>query len=85
MIIFMRRSFRRRSMNMEMVKMAGWCLRLNMFLLLLLRRWTTPLPHLRRQTKIKEKLLLRGARNKERTSPTSTSGSPSFKDHQRLE
>jgi hypothetical protein len=32
-----RRSFRRRSMNMEMMKMVEWCLRLNMYLLLRLR------------------------------------------------
>jgi hypothetical protein len=29
-----RRSFRRRSMNMEMMKMAVWCARLSMYLLL---------------------------------------------------
>jgi hypothetical protein len=29
-----RRSFRRRSMNMEMMKTAVWCLRLSMYLLL---------------------------------------------------
>jgi hypothetical protein len=52
--------FRRRSMNMETMKMAVWCPRLNMYLLLRLRWWTDPLPHLRRQTRIKEKLLLRG-------------------------
>jgi hypothetical protein len=55
-----RRSFRRRSMNMEMLKMVVWCPQLNMYLLLLLQWWTDPLPHLRRQTRIKEKLLLRG-------------------------
>jgi hypothetical protein len=55
-----RRSFRRRSMSMEMKKMAVWYPRLSMNLLLRLRRWMDPLPHLRRQTKIKEKLLLRG-------------------------
>jgi hypothetical protein len=32
---------------------------LNMYPLLRLRWWTDPLPHLRRQIKIKEKLLLR--------------------------
>jgi hypothetical protein len=32
-----RRSFQRRSMNMEMMKMAVWCPRLSMYLLLLLR------------------------------------------------
>jgi hypothetical protein len=55
-----RRSFRRRSMNMEMMKMVVWCPRLNMYPLLRLQWWTAPLPHLRQQTKIKEKLLLRG-------------------------
>jgi hypothetical protein len=55
-----RRSFRRRSMNKEMMKMAVWCPRLNMYTLLGLWWWTAPLPHLRRQTKIKEKLQLRG-------------------------
>jgi hypothetical protein len=54
-----RRSFRRRSMNMEMIKMEVWCPRLSMYLLLRLRWWMAPLPHLRRQTKIKEKLQLR--------------------------
>jgi hypothetical protein len=29
-----RRSFKRRSMNMEMMKVVEWCLRLNMYLLL---------------------------------------------------
>jgi hypothetical protein len=55
-----RRSFRRWSMNMEMMKMVVWCPWLSMYLLLRLQWWTAPLPHLRRQTKIKEKLLLRG-------------------------
>jgi hypothetical protein len=55
-----RRSFRRRSMNMEMMKMVVWWPRLSMYILLRPRWWTIPLPHLRRQTKIKEKLLLRG-------------------------
>jgi hypothetical protein len=54
------RSFRRRSMNLEMMKMAVWCPRLNMYLLLRLQWWMAPLPHPQRQTKIKEKLLLRG-------------------------
>jgi hypothetical protein len=54
-----RRSFRRRSLNMETMKMAVWCPQLSMYLLLRLRWWTTPLPHLRRQTKIKEKISLR--------------------------
>jgi hypothetical protein len=52
--------FKRRSMNLEMMKMAVWCARLNMYILLRLQWWTTLLPHLQRQTKIKEKLLLRG-------------------------
>jgi hypothetical protein len=47
-------------MNMEMMKMAVWCPRLNMDLLLRLRWWTDPLLHLQRQIKIEEKLLLRG-------------------------
>jgi hypothetical protein len=55
-----RRSFRRRSMNLEMMKMAVWCPRLNMYPLLRLRWWTNPLLHLRRQIKNEEKLLLRG-------------------------
>jgi hypothetical protein len=80
-----RGSFKRRSMNMETMKMAVWCPRLSMYLLLRLRWWTTPLPHLRRRTKIKEKLLLRGGSIEARTFPVSTSGSPSFKDHQRHE
>jgi hypothetical protein len=32
-----RRSFRRRSMNLEMMKMVVWCPRLNMYTLLRLR------------------------------------------------
>jgi hypothetical protein len=55
-----RRSFRRRSMNMDTMKMAVRCLRLNMYTLLQLQWWTDPLPHLQWQIKIKEKLLLRG-------------------------
>jgi hypothetical protein len=55
-----RRSFIRRSMNLEMMKMAVWFPRLNMFLLLRLQWWTAPLLHLRQQIRIKEKLLLRG-------------------------
>jgi hypothetical protein len=55
-----RGSFRRRSMNMEMMKMVVWCPRLSMYLLLRRRSRTGPLPHLRRQLKFKEKLLLRG-------------------------
>jgi hypothetical protein len=54
------RSFRRRRMNMETMKMAVWCPRLNMYPLLRLRWWTDPLLHLRRQIKNEEKLLLRG-------------------------
>jgi hypothetical protein len=60
MMSLVRRSFRRRSMNMETMKMAVWCPRLSMYLLLRLQWWTAPLPHLRRQAKIKEKLLLSG-------------------------
>jgi hypothetical protein len=52
-----RRFSRRRSMNMEMMKMAVWCLRLSMYLLLRLRWWTALLPHLQRHTQIKAKLL----------------------------
>jgi hypothetical protein len=55
-----RKFSRRRSMNMEMMKMAVWCPQLNMYLLLRQRSRTSPLPHLQRQTQIKEKLLLRG-------------------------
>jgi hypothetical protein len=55
-----RRSFKRRSMNMEMMRVVVWCPWLSMYLLLRRRSRTAPLPHLRRQTKIKEKLLLRG-------------------------
>jgi hypothetical protein len=55
-----RRSFRRRSMNMETMKMAVWCPRLNVYLLLRLRGWTDPLLPLRRRIKIEEKLQLRG-------------------------
>jgi hypothetical protein len=43
-------------MNMETMKTVGWCPRLSMYLLLRLRWWTDPLPHLRRQIKIKKKL-----------------------------
>jgi hypothetical protein len=56
MMSLARRSFRRRSMNLEMMKMAVWCPRLNMYLLLRLQWWTTPLLYLRRQIKIEEKL-----------------------------
>jgi hypothetical protein len=55
-----RRSFRRMSMNVETMKMAVWCPRLCMYLLLRLQWWTTPIPHLRRQIKFVEKLLLSG-------------------------
>jgi hypothetical protein len=55
-----RRSFRRRSMNMVMMKMAVWFPRLSMYLLLRLRSRTGPLLHPQRQTQIKDKLLLRG-------------------------
>jgi hypothetical protein len=37
MMNLVRRSFRRRSMNMEMMKMEVWCPRLSMYLLLRLR------------------------------------------------
>jgi hypothetical protein len=60
MMSLARRSFIRRSMNMGTMKMAVWCPRLNMYLLLRLRWWTDPLPHLRRRIKIEEKLKLRG-------------------------
>jgi hypothetical protein len=56
MMSLVRRSFRRRSLNMEMMKMAVWCPRLNMYLLLLLQWLTAPLLHLRRRIKIEEKL-----------------------------
>jgi hypothetical protein len=60
MMSLARRSFRRRSVNLEMMKMAVWCPRLNRYLLLRLQ-WLTALPlHLRRQIKIEEKLQLRG-------------------------
>jgi hypothetical protein len=55
-----RRSFRRRSMNLEMMKMAVWCPRPNKYLLLQLQWWKAPLLHLRRRIKIEEKLQLRG-------------------------
>jgi hypothetical protein len=55
-----RRSFKRRSMNMETMKMVVWCPQLNMYPLLRLRWWTDPLLHLRRLIKIEEKLQLRG-------------------------
>jgi hypothetical protein len=55
-----RGSFRRRSMNMEMMKMAVWCPRLNMYPLRRQRSRTGPLPHLQRQTQINVRPLLRG-------------------------
>jgi hypothetical protein len=55
-----RRSFRRRSLNMEMMKIAVWCPRLSMYILLRQWWWMVPLPHLQRQLKFKERLLLRG-------------------------
>jgi hypothetical protein len=55
-----RRSFGRRGMDMEMMKMAVWCLWLSMYILLRPRWWMTLLPHLRRQLKFKEKRLLTG-------------------------
>jgi hypothetical protein len=55
-----RRTFRRKSMNVEMMKMVVWCPLLSVYILLRPQWWTAPLPHLRRQTKVKEKLLLRG-------------------------
>jgi hypothetical protein len=60
MMSLARRSFRRRSMNLEMMKMAVWCPRLNMYPLLRVRWWTDPLLHLQRQIKNEEKPLLRG-------------------------
>jgi hypothetical protein len=60
MMNLVRRSFRRRSMNMEMMKMTMWCPRLNMYLLLRRRLRKGPLPYLQQQTKYKAKLLLRG-------------------------
>jgi hypothetical protein len=60
MMSLARRSFRRRSMNLEMMKMAVWCPQLNMYLLLRLQWLTAPLLHLRRQIKIEEKLHWRG-------------------------
>jgi hypothetical protein len=60
MMSLVRRSFRRRSMNLEMMKVAVWCPQLNMYLLLRLQWWTAPLLHLRRQIKIEEKLQLMG-------------------------
>jgi hypothetical protein len=60
MMSLARRSFRRRSINMETMKMVVWFPRLNMYPLLRLRWWTNPLLNLRRQIKIEEKLQLRG-------------------------
>jgi hypothetical protein len=55
---------------MEMMKMVEWFPRLSMYLLLRLQWWTVPLPHLRRQTKIKEKLLLRGRQHQGENLPS---------------
>jgi hypothetical protein len=52
--------FRRRSMNLEMMKMAVWCPRLNTYILLRLQWLTAPLEHLRQRIMIEEKLQLRG-------------------------
>jgi hypothetical protein len=60
MMSLARRFFKRMSMNLQMMKMAVWCPRLNMYLLLRLQWWKAPLLHLRRQIKIEEKLQLRG-------------------------
>jgi hypothetical protein len=59
MMSLARRSLRRRSMNVEMMKIAVWCPRLNMYLLLRLQWLTAPLLHLRRRIKIEDKLQLR--------------------------
>jgi hypothetical protein len=85
MMSLARRSFKRRSMNMETMKMAVWCPRLNMYPLLRLQWWTDSLLHLRRQIKNEKKLMLRGGSIEARTSPASTSGSPNFEDHRRHE
>jgi hypothetical protein len=69
MMSLARRSFRRRSMNMGMMKMAVWWHRLNMDPLLRLRWWTDTLLHLRRQIKIEEKLLLRGRWHRDENLP----------------
>jgi hypothetical protein len=55
-----RRSFSRRRINMGTMKMAVWCPRLDMYLLLRLQWLTAPLLHLRRRIKIEKKLQLRG-------------------------
>jgi hypothetical protein len=60
MMSLARRFFRRRSMNMGTMKMAVWCPRLNMYILLRLQWLTAPLLHLKRQIKIEEKLQWRG-------------------------
>jgi hypothetical protein len=60
MMTLARRSFRRRSMNMETMNMVVWCPRLNMYPLLRLQWWTDALLHPRRQIKNEEKLMLRG-------------------------
>jgi hypothetical protein len=64
-----RRSSRRRSMSMDMMKMVVWCPRLNMYLLLRRRLRTDPHPHLQRQTKYKEKVLLRGRYHQDENLP----------------
>jgi hypothetical protein len=69
MMSLARKFFRRRSMNMGMMKMAVWCPRLNMYLLLRLRWWTNPLLHLRRRIKIEEKLQLRGRKHQGENLP----------------
>jgi hypothetical protein len=60
MMSLARRSFRRRSMHLEMMEMVVWCPRLNMYLLLRLQWLTAPLLQLRRRIKNEEKLMLRG-------------------------
>jgi hypothetical protein len=45
-----RRSFRRKSMNIEMMEMVVWSPRLSTYLLLRLRSRMSPLPHLLQQT-----------------------------------
>jgi hypothetical protein len=76
MMNLVRRSFRRRSMNMEMMKMAVWSPRLSMYLL---RR---PLSHTYDdKPRSRRSCCFGGGSIKARTSPVSTSGSPSFKDH----
>jgi hypothetical protein len=64
-----RRSFRSRSTHLEMMKIAVWCPRLNMYLLLRLQWLTAPLLHLRRRIKIEEKLQLRGRKHQGKNLP----------------